>query len=179
LNKSKIIIDACALINFYASGKFDSILQKQPAQAYIVEEVKSESLFIKNFAKSGEYQPILLDHFLNTGLIKLVKLKTSAEKHLFVNLACQIDDGEAATLAIASSRKMQIITDDRKAIRVLKQEVPKVKQCSSLAIIKHWCESQSVSKKEIKKALKNIHECARYQPHHGHQLYDWWRIHIS
>ena len=108
------IIDACCLINFYASTFLESILKTLPLKFYIVEHVKNESLYIRKPDESErgfDYEPINLDQYYKSNLLKVVSLETESEKNLFINLADQLDDGEAATFAIAINRKMQVITD--------------------------------------------------------------------
>lgn len=46
----------------------------------------------------------------------------SEEEETYVNLALQLDDGEAATGALAIHRGAVVATDDRKAIRILTGE---------------------------------------------------------
>lgn len=178
MSDSFAIIDACSLINLYASNYFESILKCQSKQFFIVEQVKNESLYIRKTSeliKDDKKEPIELNKYLRSGLIKVVKLKSQNEKNLFINLVSQIDDGEAATFAVAIERKMEIITDDRKAIRLLKREAPTVVCFSTLDIIKSWTKSASIRPTEIKSVLNNILLRARYRPHKNHHLLYWWQ----
>lgn len=171
------ILDACSLINLYASGYFKSILSSQPVQFCIVEQVKNESLSIRKQAASetdDEYEAIVLDPYFLSGQLKLMRLETEDEKGLFVNLASRIDDGEAATFSIAITRNLQVVTDDRKAIRILKQEAPNIICLSTLDVMKTWSEMTSIGAVEIKQALKNIFLCANYRPSKKHYLFNWW-----
>lgn len=171
------IIDACSLINFYASTFLDSIFKNLPLNFYIVEQVTNESMFIRKPDESErgfDYEAINLDQYFKSDLLKVVHLEAESEKNLFINLADQLDDGEAATLAIAISRKMQVITDDKKAIRILRQDFPVVNYLTTLDIIKQWSTRNLCETQEIKKALLNIMIHANYFPPRKHHLFDWW-----
>jgi len=179
---SLAIIDACSLINLYASNYFESILKCQSKQFLIVEQVKNESFYIRKTSESVEddnKEPIVLDPYVQSGVLQMVKLESQTEKTLFINLASQIDDGEAATFAVAIERKMEIITDDRKAIRLLKREAPTIVCFTTLDIIKSWTENSSIQLKEIKSVLNNILLRARYRPHKNHHLINWWQDILS
>jgi len=176
------IIDACALLNLYASGSLEAILKSRRQPCCVVEQVKQESLFIRkpsDSATSYDRKPVVLEPFFQSGLLKLVKLESEAEQELFVNLAAQIDDGEAATIAVAISRRMQVVTDDKKAIRVLKQEAPTLICLSTLDVVKAWSEAMAIEPTQIKTALESIIKHANYLPGKKHHLFDWWQTAVN
>ncbi|HEX9971564.1 MAG TPA: hypothetical protein VGD14_05800 [bacterium] len=178
MSEPTAIIDACSLINFYASTFLESILKNMPLNFYIVEQVKNESLYIRTPAESErgfDYEPINLDQHFKSDLLKVVSLEADSEKSLFINLADQLDDGEAATLALAISRKMQVITDDKKAIRIIIQDFPAIHYLTTLDIIKEWSKRNLIETKELKKALHNILIHANYLPPKKHHLFNWWK----
>jgi len=172
------IFDACTLINLYASNFMDEIISSRQARCCVVEQASRESLFIRRSSDTGtsfDKEPVVLAPYFNSGALQSVKLETADEQNLFVNLALQIDDGEAATIAIAISRQMQVITDDKKAIRILKQEAPGIVCLSTLEVIKAWSETLSIQSEQIKAALSNILKYANYRPGKGHPLFAWWQ----
>ncbi len=71
-------------------------------------------------------------------LLNLVKLETDAEKMLFIRFAAALDDGEAATLAIALSRQMNFVTDDQKAIRIFHQQEVSIVHLTTFDVLKQW-----------------------------------------
>lgn len=176
------IIDACALLNLYASGFLEPILKSRPMPCCLVEQVKQESLFIRkpsDSAASYDREPVMLEPFFQSGLLKLVKLENDAEQNLFINLAAQIDDGEAATIAVAIARGMQVVTDDKKAIRVLKQEASTLICLSTLDVVKAWSETMAIEPLQVKTALENIIKYANYLPSKKHHLFDWWQVSLN
>ena len=97
----------------------------------------------------------------------------------FVNFAAFMDDGEAATGAIAANRNWAIATDDRKAIRFLEQNVPSIKIVSTLELVKHWADSVIPPAETVQMVLQNIRTLARYIPNVNHPLYKWWEANIG
>jgi len=181
VTERRVIFDACCLINVYASGFFQSILGSFKIQSCLVEQVNEESLFIRKPTGSSskyEYEPIELDSYIQNDQLKLVKLETEIEMALFVRLAERLDDGEAATIALAIERKMDVVTDDKKAIQTLKEEASSVEILTTLDIIKIWCESARINRDDVKLALGNIRICANYQPSKNHDLFQWWESQV-
>ena len=172
-----IILDACSLINFYASEFFDSILSSFKNQCCIVDQVNDESLFIRNptdLPSKYYYKPIELQDSIQLGKLKLIKLETENEKKVFIKLAQRLDDGEAATIALAIEREMKVVTDDKKAIQIFCEEVPNIEILTTLDVIKFWYESSSINDEDVKLALSNIRVYANYLPTRNHQLFQWW-----
>ena len=174
---SSEILDACALINLYASKFMSEIISSRPAQCYVVEQVLQESLFIRRPSDTGvgfDKEPLALTSLFDSDQIRTVELQSEEEKGSFVNFALQIDDGEAATIAIAISRQMQVVTDDKKTIRLLKRETPGTACFSTLEVIKTWSEECLVGFDATKAALSNVLKYANYRPGKGHPLFEWW-----
>lgn len=172
------ILDACVLINLYASGFLSEVISSRQTQCFVIEQVLQESLYIHkpgDKAASFTNEAIELDSYFQAGTLEQVKLKTATEQELFVNISLQLDDGEAATMAYAISHKIQMITDDKKAIRILLKESPDFKCLSTLDLIKDWSEKLTVDPKQIKAVLSNILKYANYHPGKDHPLFGWWQ----
>jgi hypothetical protein len=138
LPKRYEILDACSLLNLYASQNIESILSSRGSQCCVVDLVQKDSLYIKKPSKETpgfEYEPVLLNPHIECGLIQILSLDTDAEKQLFVEIAANLDDGEAATIALAVLRNMNFVTDDRKAIRVFNEEYPEYLCLTTLALV--------------------------------------------
>lgn len=171
------ILDACALLNLYASQYLEPILKSRAGEFFIVEQVRRESLFIRKSVEttSGfEYEAVILDSIFQGGLLKLVNLEAEDEIKLFVEIASHLDDGEAATIAVAIKRQMAFVTDDRKARRIFKQQNPATSCLSTLEIIKEWHEQEHNDLRLTQIALQNILQYANYKPGKNHPHFDWW-----
>ena len=86
------------------------------------------TLFSKKPSTSGgehsaqepeEREPVEIGSLVTTGLIQVITLDNEAEAITFIDLASEMDDGEAMTCALAMHRECDVATDNRKARRVL------------------------------------------------------------
>ena len=106
--------------------------------------------------------PIDLDHYTAAGLLHKCDFEGQEEIELFVQMAAQLGDGEAACFAIAARRGWALATDDRRARRFAAE--------SSLAVIttpelvKLWAENTQASDEEIVVVLQNIQRFAYFTP---------------
>ncbi|MCI0514331.1 hypothetical protein L0128_14035 [candidate division KSB1 bacterium] len=171
-----IILDACALLNLYASDYFSQILADVPSVFYILDLVKNESIYIRVPENPGAKRSIqpFLDQLIHRELLKVTRLESSIEQHYFIDLATELEDGEAATIAKALVNKMQIVTDDRKAIRTIRKIDPEPKWLTSLDLIKIWGEMKPIDSQKLKCIFQNIQLRANYFPHQSHPLFSWW-----
>lgn len=173
INQSNLLIDTCCLINLCASGELLNILQvvNISAQATIVEEVKHELLEIENIEQ--------FESAIEQGLLLIVDFKSEIEETAFINYAVEIDDGEAATGAIAINRGWAMATDDKKAIKFLSQESSSLQIISTPEIIKYWSKKMNIDQSKLSEVLKNIRVKARYMPPKNHPLKLWWQTAIN
>src|SRR5260221_4859963 len=108
LNHPRIILDACCIINLYASGQLASIQGVLPKRVAICKYVHDkEAGRIYSDTKNGVAQPdepIILLPFINGGLLEVVDLESDDEANWAVNLALHVRGGEVYTGAIAHSR---------------------------------------------------------------------------
>lgn len=136
IRHSHVVLDACCLINFSASGHLIEILQSIPARVVVTETVrKKELLTLQNF--KDEENAIQFHQAIEQKILLVVDFESEAEEELFLNYAYEIgDDGESATGAIATYRNWAIATDDKKATSVFQREAPHLQIVSTLEIVK-------------------------------------------
>ena len=173
-----LLLDACCVINLYASFQMEPILSAIPIQVAISDYVKDqEALTILGGPDedvSKEVIPVEVQPMVDSGLIEVVILDIEGESETYVNLAADLDDGEAISGAIAIHRNWGIGTDEKKATNIFKRDAPQIQVISTPELVKHWADSDNPSSEEISKALNNIHWRARYIPNISHDLYSWW-----
>jgi hypothetical protein len=176
-----IILDACCIINFYASGRMGDILASIPRSVTVAAYVRyHEAQAVYTADGGGGQEAIDLDLYVDQGLLHIVDLETTAENANYINFAAYLgDDGEAITGAIAVERNWAIGTDDGAATKFFRQRCPQLQIISSLELIKHWAETAHVGSTELGHALQLVKIRGRYQPHARHLLYPWWQAHYS
>lgn len=118
IDRSHLLLDACCILNFWASGHLMEILKAIPAQVAVTQVVLEEELqILQRLKNEGDKSAIQFEKAINQEIIKTVDFDSDAEAETFVNyLTNNLDDGEALTCAIAFHRQWAIATDDKKAI---------------------------------------------------------------
>jgi hypothetical protein len=170
------IVDACCLINLYASGRVESIIPACRGVFHVSDQVRGESLSIRQPDPDDPSllvpSPIDLSQAIAGGLIRECRLESPEEVKLFVTFAAQLDEGEASCLAIAKSRGWIVATDDRKAIRLATESaIPVV---TTPELVECWAATDNATDEEVVDVLRNIERFARFRPRRTSPLHDWW-----
>ena len=174
---SEYVLDACSLLNLIASGRFDEIAQAIPAEFVIVRQAASEISFLRRGGEgpdSDERDSVSLYTLERSGFLTVVELTTATELSDFVGFAVEMDDGEAATGAIALSRGAIVVTDDRKAQRIFSTQYPTLTVRTTPNIMKTWADRTDPSANELARVLKDIETRARFRPRSSDMLANWW-----
>lgn len=176
ITHSHILLDACCVINFCASGQFLAILKSLPAEIVVTTVVQERELKTLQRLQEEENDAVLeFEKAIKLGLLKVVDFESEEEEESFVNYAVELDDGESATCAIAVHRKWAIATDDYKAIKFLQRNFLHLQILSTPEIIKHWSEKQSIDSLVLSNVLNAIMIKGRYVPPKNDPLRNWWQ----
>lgn len=181
INYSHLVLDACCILNFCASGHFIEILKSIPAQIVVTEVVRDKELItlqrLENAENTGAIQ---FEEAIVEGLILVVDFESELEEETFINYVFELgDDGESATFAIAVNRGWAIATDDKRATTFFRKEAPHLQVLSTLEIIKYWSEEANLTPTELRTVLAAIQTGGRYRPHKNHSLISWWEKSIQ
>ena len=174
-----IILDACCIINLYASQRMKDILEVIPKGISVAAYVKDYEALriyagpIDNVQESIE--TINLQPFIDDELLFVADIENEVEENFYINLATRLDDGEAITSAIAMSRDWIIATDDSATLKLLQKESPNIALISTLELVKHWVDTKKPVKEIVYKTLTNIKVRGRYEPSRNHPLVEWWK----
>jgi predicted nucleic acid-binding protein len=106
------------------------------------------------------------------GVATQCSVETQQEVDLYVKLAVDLDDGEAMALAVAKSRGWVLATDDRKARRM--SDTLAVPVLTTTQIVRRWAERNCIGSAEVRQAIVNMRELARFVPRQGFPEYRWW-----
>jgi hypothetical protein len=176
--RETVVLDACCLINLAAASALDTWLGDLGLRWMLPQAVRSEALSMRSVGTEAvapdalRRQPLLLDQAIDSGLLTVVQPDNDAELTAYVDLAAELDDGEAMALAIARCRGWQLATDDRKAIRLAGEfGVPVL---TTPTVLKRWADQLSPPPAEIRAVLIAIRDRARFLPGGRDPLCDWW-----
>lgn len=166
----KHIIDTCCFINFYASGQAAALLKAVGGSVAIPDAVKREALYLAAPHPDEKPTPIIIDRVIAELKLQVVAPANEKELTLYVELATDLDDGEAMGLALAKERGLILMTDERKARR--KAATLGVQVLTTCDVVAAW--EPSTSEAELVAAVQRISRLARFIPGQKDPRYDWW-----
>jgi predicted nucleic acid-binding protein len=175
-DERQTILDSCVLLNLAASDDVADIVAAIEGATFICTAAQKEALFLRDEADPAVLVPLNLEDLLAVSKIRVCDLATPEEEDEFVRLAADLDDGEAMSIVIATSRGMRFASDDQKARRVFLELVTSADRltCTS-SILKQWAETRTVAPPRLKAILKRISTRARFTPSRRDPNAEWWQ----
>lgn len=185
---TEIVVDACCLINLLAAGDILPAQSGQkiagagfPAPLHVPSIVANEALYILQPDMDDPTKLVRTTIDLSAsrgyGLLFDCALEGEEEANLFVQLAARLDDGEAASLAIAKNRSWKLATDDRVATTLAARLDVGVLKTAQL--VRLWADHSSADAPAIYQIINNIQRYAKFVPRKDSAEVDWWRFHAS
>ena len=173
-----IVLDACVLLNLFATGRVDDILGSLPSRCLVSPYVRRETLWYLAPSSEGsdkmERCDISLQPVVAAGLLEVVDL-TPEEQSAFVELARYLGDGEAASGAIASGRSAAVATDDARARQVFEHRTPPLAVVGTSTLLRFWEVRSGTSRADVAATLRAIQLGARYYPRGDGEDAVWWQ----
>jgi len=178
--RAGILLDACVVINLFASKQMQAILEALPrpvALAAFVREKEVLNIYAgPDDSITAKKEAINLQPFIDQKLLQVVPHDSQEFATMLKISKTYIDTGEAISAAIARHRSWSLATDDKIALSFFMHTMPELHLVSTLDLVKYWAEATQPHLAVIADALANIHKRARYTPHHDHALYQWWKM---
>lgn len=170
-DSSPTLLDTCAVLSLYATRRMAEILALVHGPIAIFDVVYEESLYVRRVVDGeSEREPVHLMPLVDSGVLSVIGTDDEGELQTFVDLAAELDDGEAMTAALAIHRSYVLVTDDRKAERLLAGRVP---LRATLDLVKSWVDIEEVDVATVRAVLTGIYDRG-YQPPNRHPLKGWW-----
>lgn len=165
------VCDACVFINLWATGRVDEILVANQLRIMVPEQVATECRMEPGSTDLIVGEPRRCAELIERGRLRVVTLGDN-EVESYVQLGRELDDGEAAALAYAAVRSTTLLTDERKAIRIVSERFPQVAVIRTAALVRRW--SGQVAASAVAAVLRAIEEDASYLPNASDPDRDWW-----
>lgn len=180
----RVILDACALLNLYASRHIAAILAALPRPSAVAALVRDREALWVGRDRSGpaaDYERVDIGPLVAVGLVEVLEPRTDEELAHFIALASstRIDDGEAMSGALAHARGLIVATDDRAALTAFGRHNPPIPTRSTASLVKHWAECAAVDPAAIRRVLLDIRERAYFEPGTRDPLQGWWRAALA
>jgi predicted nucleic acid-binding protein len=172
------LLDTCCIINLCAIHRPPNQLFAQfPFRWKVAKAVADEEVSIRphEAAARHERERIDLRPCFESGIFGLCDVGTEQEMELYIELAAEIDDGEAMSIAIASCRGWSVATDDMPARAAAAKRG--VKTYCTPQLLRIWADTNRVEISEVSSAILRIERLARYVPHASLPEARWWARH--
>lgn len=183
-----VLLDASCLINLFATGRTEEILQalsyRFAVARYVVEEevleIDAEEPDPTSVSGEGRLSlhPLLAE-LVEKGILEQLDVDSEEEEAQLVRFAAHLDDGEAHTCALALVRAARVATHDKKAIRVLRsawegqgQVEEPVLRTSELLF--SWARGHGVDETEIGRIVQAIARRASFFPPKNDPNFKHW-----
>jgi len=170
-----VVLDTSVALNLLASGVGVDVLESLEVNCFVCSAVVDEAIYIRSDDPTQHREAVSIDPWLLSGVVTVIDPGSPLEEDLYVQLASDLDDGEAMSLAICRVRGYAFATDDRKARRIAGQlALPSVQLLSTSQILHHWAVRTVVGLGELKRTLSAIELRARFTPPMDDPLREWW-----
>lgn len=171
-----LFLDACCVINLYATGHVEEILSALPYRVAVSRLVADkEVLSIRSatdIAGRPDRELVSLEALENSGQLAIREITSCEEKAEFVRFAAQLDEGEASVCSLAVVHGGGVATDDRKALRILGEQGVSTVQTPELLF--DWVRQGQVPEARVKEALLAVRDRARFHPRRSAPHFQWW-----
>lgn len=176
--RRKILLDACVAINLAATGSLDHIANTLQVTFAIAAQTAAEVGYLRDVI-GGQLvlTPINLRQFEPGQVVEILDL-SPAELGLYVELAALVDDGEAATIAIAIQRHLDMATDDRRARRLC-QDRHLAEPLRTVALLRAYADAAHLTDDQIQQIIASIRDRASFQPPRSDPELKWWNDHTE
>lgn len=166
------VLDACVCINL-AAALPDGIASLQGGRFLLVPQVKSEALFLQS--DDGEE--------VHADAVDLAELEVTDlsenELEAYVRFAVRLDDGEAASLAVASARGWVLATDDRAARSTASLQRPPILVVTTPTLLRNHATAVQWSHDDISRAVRAVRDRARFVAPKDDPQFGWWADHLN
>ncbi len=175
--RTRLLLDACVAINLAATDRLPHIAQLIDVTFTLARQAAAEVGYLRDLADGNPIRtPIDLGQHAGSTL-EIIDL-TPAEYPAYLSLAREVDDGEAATIAAAAQRGLQLATDDRKARRLCTElRIPE--PLRTLSLLRAYTDAAALQQAQLRDLLNKIHDRASFQPPRSDPDYKWWQDNIE
>lgn len=180
MNPGDAIIDACSLLNLLATRREAELVLALRIRLIVAPAVRSEAVYLDGPpSESGDPTRELADlsPLEAAGLLRVMQLADEAAD-AFVSAAAELADNDAASVALAATLRVQLITDDGKERRVCQRLFPHVEIVSTLALVRQATEGLGLDRDTMRVLLRDLRLRGSFEPPRKDPNKDWfWDLH--
>jgi predicted nucleic acid-binding protein len=184
-----VFLDACCLINLFASGRAEDILRALPYRFVVARYVAEEEVLEvgSNAAEEDDHEgrvalrPLISD-LIEKEVVTALAVSSGDEQSELVRFAVDLDDGEAHTCALAITRGAQVATDDKKAIRVFQEALEETAAGATARrsvvrtseLLFDWADRHQVPEPDLVKIVRAVARRATFLPPKSDPHFERW-----
>jgi predicted nucleic acid-binding protein len=167
-----LVADTSTAINLHASGSAREILRALPNQVVVAETILVE---LEAGKRRGRRDADHLQALINDGFVEVISMGDVGVRHfeeLVIGPAAEtLDDGEAATIAVAIEHRGIALIDERKAHRMCRQRYPDLRTGCTVDIFVHPDVRRALGEQKLASSVLStlMHARMHVLPHHA----DW------
>lgn len=174
------IIDACSLLNLLATRREADFLEAIHVRLLVAPEVRAEAVCLHGPpSEAGDPTRELVDllPLESAGLIHVVRIG-DATADAFIAAAEELADNDAASVALAATLRVPLITDDGKERRICSRLFPHVELVSTLALVRQATETLGLSREAMRVLLRGLRLRGNFEPPRSDLHREWfWDLH--
>ncbi len=175
---SLLFLDACCIINLYATGYIEDILRDLPYHFAVSRVVAEREVLSVRLAEGPEghrgREPVSLGELESLGVLTIMDVASKEEKAAFAGFATELDDGEASVCALAVLHAGGVATDDRKALRILAATGLEGPTLQTPELLFDWTRREQVPEKQVQEMLRAVRDRASFLPRRSAPHFLWW-----
>lgn len=160
-----------------ASGvDLDELANASAVRFVMTSVAAAEALWLAPLELGGDREIVDVGGLVSSGAMALFDLLDD-ELNQFVSFAREIDDGEAATFAVATIRGLTVATDDRRAQRLAAAVVPPISVVGTTHLLRTWVDANGVTPDRVAEVVRSVERRASYVPRRDDAHFAWWVAH--
>jgi hypothetical protein len=168
-----LVLDADVLMNLLASDHLREVLVVPGARGILCPRTEAEAIYLNSRIPGSPPEVIDLAPHIASGTLTKTSLDPT-ETGTYVQLATEVDDGEAQVLAVGHHRGLVVATDDRRARRVATRL--NIGLLSTPELVIAWASDPTTLRAAVGPAISDIEVRARYRPRAGDSNRAGWDL---
>lgn len=159
--RSDLALDADVLMNLLASDHLSDVLAANGSRGLLCPRTEAEVIYLNPRTLGSPPEAVDLVPYITSGILVRAVLD-AAETATYVQLAAEVDDGEAQVLAVGLHRRLGVATDDRRARRIAARLGVVLLGTPELVVA--WANDPRTLAADVSAAIVEIEIRARYRP---------------
>ena len=174
----ELVIDACGLINLLATRREIEVAGALGLRLVIPRVAAEQVGYLWTPPDDEGAQTKVVANFealIRQGRLVVQEIEDDAVVDALVTLATQIDDADAACIALAGVLQRPLVTDDKKARGIAQRTFPAMELMSSLSLLHDASRALGWSDTVLRQVAFDVYHRGNFDPPRADPLADWYR----